>query len=977
MKNLMRFLKPDGRQASWWIVVLPAVVGIGMYFMYTRFSAFLSGDAYTYVNYARLLAAGKVVIDGPIRELLDPYIKELVGAITPIWNTALLPDGRWVYTVAPGYPLFLAAMYRIGGQVLMVHANLVLQATTLILFSLLIFQALRRERWAGWVTVTGVLFFLSLNIGTQHQFVHLWREPWIFTLLLGAAAAFAQVERYPRLYWLIPLLLGMACAVKESCILYAGWMGIALLLHPVFRARPQMKRDILLGALLFAVGCSPLLLQNWYLTGRPWTSLYVLRETSQFSLTDTGAGLSAGNMFTTLQRYLDLYRPLKHLMIPYFLLAAWGWLRYRSAPITLLMLGWFILHLVLHLQWRNADFRHMYFINFPLTFLAALGVHALLNALSTRITRIDLRALGYPALAAGMLVVIIGNQPLAAAYGFAMRKQMAAEIVEHVDPEGIILANRPLRDVLGTYSDLHVIRFHELLSALGLEPATLTREMLQAETPVYFTDAPDGDPQRFMRRIDMGVMDWRYLNQGSDLHPVQHFEQGTGVARLHNNTPFTLYRLKPWTNSVVEKQFEIPPAGAAFLHMNPKGLEEDLVIELDGVASGHDFDNGAFIPLPDTGPALHVRAYRSSGKVVPRDFEWQLVDWDSSIILRAGSEAEPLDTTLFRNIPPHQPRPNRRRFEKSIAMRVPVREGTDVFELVQVETWGEALKDTEVRVEIEPDRSLVVPCRDNSIWIPVEPLAEKARTATYRDIRVLLPDEEDVYVTRVVVRPAWRKRVIEAAEKDAVGTIVTGVLAPMTTVKQWRYWEGGHAEETGHADSFDPRENPFFTFLSGPDEDVTLRWEDAGLVNTRIRPMGRVFRVSPLEEMARHLISGFHSGETGPRGGYRWTAPNGRIRLPVLDTEGTHQLRLKLASFGEYKSNRVDVALADDVRTAWINPDAQTYEWNFTNIVETGGWTEVEINAPPWSPAEFGSPDDRVLGVQWFGAEWELLKEAD
>lgn len=970
----MKLICPkNARKGPWGGVILLAILAMAAYFMYTRHAAMISGDTFTYVKFARLLARGQGAIEGPVRNLIREHGVSDSALATPVWNTVVLPDGRWVYTVAPGYPLLLAGLFRLGGEWAMLHANIFLQLAALAAFFSVLAQALRGRPWRHAAALAGVTLLLGLNISTQHQFVQLWREPFIYLLLLAAAAAFVELDRRPTLYWAIPPLMGLACATKESNVLYAVWMGLALLLHPAFRARPDRLRAMVLGAGLFLLGCLPLLYQNWSFTGRPWTSIYVLRETSQFSATAVGAGLSAGNFTMILGRYARMYQPYAAILVPLVLVAGWGGWRHRRSPAAILFAGWLALHLALYLQWGNADFRHMYFANYPVVFFATLGLH---DAILRAARRPWLQGTVWAVLVAALGGIAVQRQPARPVYQMRDWWTLAQRIAAPIDPAGVLLVNRPSRDVLGGYTELDIIRFHELLAATGQAPAALAQALAQAEVPIYFLDAPDHDPASVQLRRDLAAMDWKYLLQGCDPDLVAEFQiDDRRIARFLGRARLRLYRLHPWGRREDRQTLPIPAGGAAFLAVDPKGLDDDLDIALNGAPLPHDFRTGAFIPVPGEPEILQVAVRRRSGGLLPRDFDWKPVTWEAPMIMPAGEDARPDDRALFDEIPPYQPIQARRRFLNTMRLQVPVREGSDLFTVVQVDMPYTVLEGRDLRVQVEGGDEFIAPIYENSLWVPVPPRAGIARRAGYRHIQVAVPGEEHLSVDRLVSRAAWRTWPVPPDRGGELGLIVAGWLVPVGGSTACRYFEGEREITAPAGLDAAPRKNPFASYLT-PTRIAArprLRWVGAGLMDLRTYPVERLFRLLPNDPLDPALTRLFHPVEMGNNGLFRWTGPDGEIRLPCADGKAAYRLRLLLAGGGPEATNRVEVVLGGRIESIQVDNEVEPYEWTIPGQAAENDWVTVSIKAAAWSPADFGSRDHRTLGVQWHGLEWERI----
>jgi hypothetical protein len=133
---------------------------------------------------------------------------------------------------------------------------------------------------------------------------------------------------------------------------------------------------MLLGGAFFLLGLTPILIQNLIATGNPLVSLQTLRETSQYSFTGAkGPGLSTGNVPQTLRMYVFFYSQNNWFCAPLLLLALAGLLMTWRDLLTRLFGGLAILHILLYIQWGNADLRYTYWLHLPYLYFLIQGIH--------------------------------------------------------------------------------------------------------------------------------------------------------------------------------------------------------------------------------------------------------------------------------------------------------------------------------------------------------------------------------------------------------------------------------------------------------------------------------------------------------------------------------------------------------------------------------------------------------------------------
>ncbi len=959
-------------------------LGVWLHFLLAGYPADVGGDAYTYARFGRLLGSGQITIENSVADVFRNHM-EPPGTPQPLtWNTAMLPSGAWVYTVAPGFPLVLAAAYQIGGLGALMHANLLFQAgVALLFFAFLLISNDRPTRWL--CALAGTCGFFLLDPQTQHQFISLWREPLLFLLFLGSACALVLQDRYPRCYWAIPFLLGYATAVKESSLLYAALLGGVLLSSPAFRAHPRVWRRVLLGGAVFMVASAPLWLQNFYLTGRPWLSLYVARETAEYSVTDAGMGLSAGNVFHTVGRYIGLYRPHAHWLIPFIFLALLGLYRQRHTLAGRLMVAWLIGHVALYIQWGNAEARHMYFVVFPLLFGVVHGMDGLLQ----RFTRYFLR--GYPLVSATVWVAVAAmnavslparHRPFQVAYGFGDWRAVAESVQQSVPDEALVLSNRWLRDIIGGYTSLGVTRLRTLQEGTGIPAARIIREEVESGRVVYFLDNPDQSPRSTRLRTDLSLIDRKILEEQHDLVPVRRMESDDPffVARVGRSF-FTIYRVEAWQSPIFERTWDVEPQQVAFLFLSPRRQQGELQLWVNDEPLDHDFDDGPFIPLTVSGQDTDKTALRVEGaqtQMIPHFSDATWMGWEDPIKLPAGDTAIPDDQYWFPDGVGEQPFADRRLFDNSFQLRLPVREGDDFFTAIALHLKGPRIFPLSIAVDRPPSTGYAYTAHRGPVWIPVPALEDAAgRRAIMREITVHVPEEHTLHVAQMSSHVIGRSMPIPDQD-PGMGWLFTGYIMPVETAGNWYVTVGEQRWKQGQAAPV-PHENPTALFLGAHELENksgrALRWHEAGLLQPGLFAVGQEFALTPDSPLMPFLTESLHQLERDTQF-FRWTSSEAVFRLPVIDAAATYRLELMLACHAPEEHQTVDIWVNDElVDRQRLDPSTATLTYDIPAAgFPEARWMKVTLRMPGWRPAAYGSADRRKLGVRWYGLTWTHLE---
>lgn len=495
-----------------------------------RHSGWITGDAHTYAAMANQLAAGRWSAQGWVADQIREAYADVPAPLPgPFWNTAILPGGRLVHMVAPGYPLWLALVRRVAGPSVMLLSNHLLLA----LFALGLLRLLR-QAWPDAPAAGRAALALAIPLllpGVFRQFTGLWREPLFLVWLTAASLAYGRFASRATAGAAAAtgFCLGAACAVKEANAIYVPVFALLMACAPGLRAGPRRWRRTgalaLAGALAFAAGTWPLWAQNLHNTGCAWRSLYVARETAQYSVTRSGMGFSTGNVPDTARAYLKLLAGLPALAWPLLVLALTGVRHAWRVPVVRLWLCLGLAHLALCLQWGRADLRHTYLLVVPYGLLLAAGGRTLADALGRwrpRAGRPVAVALA-PALALFVIAAGVRSWHLdapATRRVRAVRAHMRA--LRAAAPAGDVLwlANKPVQQALEVYLETPCARLQELfnLDRINDWPARFARR-LRGGAAICWVDQVDLDPAH-QPAPDWRRADKRWLKAHFTLKPL-------------------------------------------------------------------------------------------------------------------------------------------------------------------------------------------------------------------------------------------------------------------------------------------------------------------------------------------------------------------------------------------------------------------------------------------------------------------------
>lgn len=974
------------------ILVVTVVLGYGAFNLFaplwSQRDGVATADPFTYLQFARNLAQGHFYLRGPLAEGIAALHEQEALAMGPIWNTNVRGDGQTLFTVAVGYPLFLAALWKGFGLWVCLHVNALLLLALVLLVGWVVWEGTDRSPTAAITGGVAALLLVRSEPQTFQQFMDPWREPLFYVCILGGVCGVLRFMRAKRLLPLAVagLLMGYACSVKEANVLYGAWLGVCLLASPAFRTYP--RKGLALGCFAGAglVGLLPLLIQNHLSTGQFYLSLQFMRATQEYSVSDPGAGMSTGNAADTFRWYLTLYGRL-WLFSPLFLVAAlFGAAANLRHAATWILAGMLGLHVGLYVQWGNADFRHMYFAHIPYAIFLAMGLRRGVEWGARRAGAPDvyvpwLLGLGLLALAmwpSPWRILPPDERPLQ----FEQARALARRIDARTESRALILSNRVLRDVLAIHSRHPVAR---LTDVERFDPDGNARTVLEYYRregfEILFLDNVDKDPRNAGRR-DWSRRDRKTLLHHFDLEEVEQIPAETYRLRpLLDRDVLTLYRVAPWSRTVVERTITTADGeDAAFLYVQPRSLGHALRLQVGGrpVAVG-DYP---YVPLHgiDAGGTLKVRA-EAEGVPLPALADLQAIGWTEPIRLDCGQDALPDDRFLYPKGPPEGDAGSFRYFVPEIPLRLPVRTGPGLFTTVGlgVNAVGTATGTVEVTVQSgeQPEQTVIV--AGGRCYFPVLPPADQ-RWAGAVDVTVRTRPPLTLKLSRVRLFPSATRLAREVAP-GGFGVGVKGFLTPAAYgpgPHPWRLTVNGVEAASGVCMD-DPGRilNDFALVLTeGTVENrYELAFSGAGLIKTQWIDIGeRLEARAGTTEAAVLWSEGFYPPERGGREAFCWSDGRGVVRAPVGPDASAYRLTLDLMDGFPGGAARELTLRMGEVQVQLPLPKGRAVRTVELSGIRAAsrGVSRLELITEAWVPAEVLPPsgDTRRLGFQLYGLQW-------
>ena len=997
-----------GRRLTWLLCLLLAVGLLRVYLpVWRSHSAAVVADPYTYIGYARTLAKGRFTLDNALATLAAERAQpggddSGPGSMGPVWNTAIRPDGSTIYTVEIAYPFLLSLAVRAGGVPFAVYSNFLLWPLLFTLIFLLVWRGYGTGPAALAAAVSVCLLFPAFDHPTFRQMHYPWREPFFMCLLTGGLLLVLAYTQGGGARLLPPaaLLFGLACSAKIANGVYLPVIAVFVLSSRAFRAQGGKPRLLCVCALAFLAGLAPFFIQNLLSTGHPLRSLQVLRETSEYSATEIGHGLSFGNIGMTSRRYLnDVYRDAFLLRWPIVALALSAFWTMRRRPFVWLTGGLLACHLALYLQWGNADNRHMVFASLLFCVLAGTGMVALVDRRRWMVAIPVLLALASP-------LSKVPRMQSAEVFGVGDAHRLAQRLEAAVRRPAILFSNRKLRDVIGVYSGLDVAAYHELLSidegGLG---APLVRRLMEKGWSAYFLDNEDHDPKHWSGRrggvVDYTRADGVFLREHFNLalaarFPVREFNIGAFDSREQVN----LFAIQPWRTTRIERRLAVPEGGAAFLFLNGRAAATNLAVTVNGAPVDVATHARRFYhPLSLEGTSAVVRV--ESTQPMPALEDLRLVGWDERIVVDLGYDAPDLDQGYF-NVPlGGLRRHDHRRLTDNFEVTLPVRNRAGCSTVISMSV---------ARNSILWNHNEPVSVLDRSDFLPVQsqdgtryylrglegryhfvvPAEGPSPAAGYAVLGIPATPGFYTKCERFISSTAWRERRIEA--KGFHGLAIVGkvipdrddrtippvaadkLLHPFTVKAGSTLLKKGNC----HGDPYRPG-NLFASFAapaSAENGEWNVRVEGAALMDMQFAAIGGRLDFDWDGALRGCAVRGFHPVEKDEAGMRRaWTGGSAAIKVPVGPGASAYSLCVALRNGTPEQRRVIRVSFQGVTKEVELGPECGVLEQDLVFpaafAVEAPDCADLVFECETWSPARAGvSADDRELGVQLYRLSW-------
>ena len=953
-------------------------------------SGMVIADPYSYVSYAQLLSSGRFYLEGEIAQATRAFADGEAQVLGPVWNTSVLADGRTVFSIAPGYPLWLALMLKAGGTWLGLHANILLLTIVMLLIVLCLWEGCDRS-FAG--LAAGALACLLLprtSPATFLQFTYPWREALFYTCLAGAAWSLIRFSKSARPAWiaLLAFCLGYAFAIKESNLLYAPVYGLVLLALPAFRRfRPKWKL-VAVGLLFVLIGAAPLLIQNALTTGNPLVSLQTLRETSEFSVNSAGHGLSLGNVSWVVKKYVTIYSQLPLFDWKLQVLALIGIALTVKRPVGQIFLGIGLLHFGLYSMFGNAEYRHMFLAHIPYSVFLGAGIVLLIDRVVACSGKYREKIQWLCMIPLVVLVclplkdVLKPDKPYEMTYRQA--QALARDVTSPLPKKSVLLTNRILRDVLGSYArDAGIIRLHDLVR---IDPEKNVDRVLswfgEQGVSVYFLDNPDLDPKHY-GLVDWAKIDTKWLKRNHTLHEVRAFDKAEyGFRQLTANKPLVLYEVTPWTSNACSVDLDLPAGGAAFVYVDP----ELPAIHASGKLNGKKIkaEAGRYVPLQQTLPSEGKVSFtvQSDSNKVPDLMEARLIGWSETITAPLGADAIPADEGLLTEGVALQPDAGWRVADPSLKLRIPIRQRQDLFSTV-----GVNIDDLDPSVPRDPSPFQLyvksgegfmapVSLAGGAAWFPLIVSERGKDYAGHREIELFTIPPRRLRLFRLKVESSFRRLEILPG-RDACGLALTGQLAPERPgagIRPWAVSVNG-AEVAGGMCLSDPSSPSNRCRITIPVAKkagaFTVEIKGAGLIQPRWIETGSKLQVVPGSESGAFMQDGFYREEEKETP-FCWTQGRATVKVPltpgskqyqlVLNVENGHPVMQRTASITFQGMTSKIMLPAQPMNVLLEFPAGDVPEKSMADLV-----FEVET----WNPLrQMGVQDSRDLGFKFYGLEW-------
>ncbi len=951
----------------------------------------VTADPYSYVTFANNLADGNFFLHGEVADAVEALHTNKELAQGPIWNTNVRPDGKMLFTIAIGYPLFLSLMLKLGGMWLVVHINILLQLIVLLLLVWCVWEGLGRDNFAFIAGAITALVFVRTLPATFAQFTYPWREPLFYSCILGGLIGLLRFFRSGRLLPLAMggLVLGFSATIKEVNALYVFWLGGYFLMSRAFRGHPAKLKVLSVFMIAGLIGVSPLLIQNFLVSGNPIKSMQFLRATSHYS--DGGAGMSSKHTGATLISYVTIYRYYPWFSIPCLGVALAGIVMgCRRYPLVRMLAGIFVLHLAVYFQWGNADFRHMYFAHIPYAvFLTLVGV----TVVREIIRRVPPLAY-YQNWFLFLMLVGAATWPVPWATNEGREEEFLTEYAQTLtdrldelagDEPTLFISNRVLRDVLGTYGRTDVVRTAELrYFTEGLDLYDVLDWLIGQGVKIVFFDNVDMDPKhtgnKLLTNRDSEDIRWRF-----DLIPLEVLDGETyHIKRFLDRPSLTGYEVRPWSNTRIVKEVDVvSPDGLAYLFMRPREVGEAMRVTINDVALEAVSGSYNYLPIQpglDTRSTVRVEL-DAGGRKIPAMHDLAVFDWEEPIRMPTGAYADPADLTLFPDGLDNQPDHTFRYFIPSFKLRVPVRSSPDFFTTIGLGMTmiGTAESHVNVTVQTEGGPEELIKVAGGATWFPVL-VDHTNRWAGLVDVTLKSDPPLQFKLSRVKSFVS-RRRLAHTSSADACAVGLLGYLTPMARGEGLHDWEvavnGSVLASGGCMD--DPRRerNAFTHILSGEriEPEYRVEFEGVGLMKPVWVELDGRLDAPADSEAAMFLAEGWHPREQKGKEAFVWAKGRSVVRVPVQPGVTHYRLEIECVDGHPSRTRSCTARVGEGAGQEMALPGTrQVIEAEFRDVTaKHNGLMDLVLEVEPWIPSEIlaDNNDSRELGFQVFRVLWE------
>jgi len=952
-------------------------------------SAMINADTYSYLAFAKELADGNVRMTGVLADAIEKFSEndELIAG--PIWNTHVTPEGHTVFTIAIGYPLVLAAAWILGGLWLVIQLNIVMLSLLLLLLVVFLWDRMGRDMAALSVAGCAMLIFVAANsdlpkgFNVFAQFSNPWREPLFYLCVLCAAWAAAGYASSGRLRFvaMAGLLLGYACAVKESNIIYAFIIGLFI----VFGRRPLrfgcLARAVGVYAACGVAGVFPLLVQNTYSTGNPFRSLQSLRASEGALSIGRQSGWAPGNIPITVKRYVqDYYAEFgATILVAFGVLVLIGVLVGRKTPLVRLMGGLLLIHVAFYAPWGNADFRHSYFAHIPLSFFCALGLMHLVMWVTRPIPCIELYRHWVPLVPLVLLAAkpipwkIPENPP------FSYRNAVAlVEEIEQRSGEGtLFLCNRELRNNLHVYGTQPVIRLHDLA---GFHPEgdeeDVVLYLLDGGWDVLFLNNTDQEPNN-VGRVNWARKDEALLMQHFDLAPAFSIPRGSHGLKYFLERPperpakeLSAYRVLTWTNTVVRQSLQIPGDGSAFLFVNPRGAPDSLALSLGGKRIEAVPSDGLYVPVEVPPGEEVIFEATAGGAPIPALSDTRLVGWFEEIGQPMGTDVLHSDMAFFpEGVVNHTDAGWRYITDGTDRMRSPVRHREDLFTTIgmKVESMSSAAR---TRITLPTGDTYVGESNAVTAFFPILAAEGEMPSAGHSEFTLHTDPGVAIKVTRVESY-ASRTHLSVPHNEGALGVGLTGQLTSTAVGRgphEWTVRVNGTEVRRGKCMADPGRTWNLFALPIGvtPGESPSeVDFQDAGLIGAQWWWVGDRMNLTNLT--TRSGINGFMENFNNREKEFWWSKGESLVYVPVRKERKAYRLQLECSGGRPGHQSSVTIRFAGTERVVEPSVKKSEFELTLEAVDELrGGLEPLQFETEAWRPKS----ESRTLGFQLFGLKW-------